>query len=45
MAKLAWKYLYLQNLGNIAMFFKTTVNLSYDQKYCPFSDHTIMCDL
>ena len=36
---------YLQNLA-ICNFLKTTTNLSYDSKYCPFSDHTnVICDL
>ena len=30
--------LYLQNL-DICNSFQTTANMSYDQKYCPFSDH------
>ena len=39
LAILAWRYLYLQNLG-IYNCFLTTANLSYDQKCCPFGDHT-----
>ena len=38
---------YLQNLA-ICNFLKTTTNLimSYNRKYCPFSDHTnVICDL
>ena len=39
LAILAWRYLYLQNLG-ICNSFLTTANLSYGQKCCPFGDHT-----